>query len=88
MSTKRSLKSVQCIQFSFCIHYIRFFYLTKTYDIRKLFRSRIAFIKMKEQEVDSLHSNGDIKIEATEVVEAKMKLEYILNGITDQDDDR
>lgn len=43
---------------------------------------------MREQEVDSLHSNDDIKIEATEVVEAKMKLEYILNGITDQDDEQ
>ena len=48
----------------------------------------LSLKKMKEQEVDSLHSNGDIKIEATEVVEAKMKLEYILNGITDQDDEQ
>ena len=38
---------------------------------------------MREQEVDSLHSNDDIKIETTEVVEAEMKLEYILKGITD-----
>ena len=43
---------------------------------------------MKEQEVDSINSNGDIINEATELVEAKMKLEYILNGITDQDDEQ
>ena len=40
---------------------------------------------MKEQEVDSINSNGDIINEATELVEAKMKLEYNLNGITDQE---